>query len=66
VRRRERKCSGSSRLDPRSGFSTSIPQSIIPSTINDISSFGRRFGSSEPKQPPGGRMRLPSHARPLP
>jgi hypothetical protein len=29
--------------------------------INDISSLGRRFGSSEPKQPPGGKMRLPSH-----
>jgi hypothetical protein len=31
------------------------------STINDISSLGRRFGSSEPKQSPGGKMRLPSH-----
>jgi hypothetical protein len=31
------------------------------STINDISSLGRHFGSSEPKQPPGGKMRLPSH-----
>jgi hypothetical protein len=48
-------------LDPRSGFSTSIPPSATPSTINDISSFGQRFGSSEPKQPPGGKMRLPSH-----
>ena len=55
------RCSGSSLLDPRSGFSTSIPPSTTPSTINDISSLGRHFGSSEPKQPPGGKMRLPSH-----
>src|SRR5436190_18864875 len=55
------KCSGSSRLDPRSDFSTSIPPSTTPSTINDISSLGRPFGSSEPKQPPSGKMRLPSH-----
>jgi transposase-like protein len=55
------RCSGSSLLDPRSGFSTSIPPSTTPSTINDISSLGRRFGSSEPKQPPGGKMRLPPH-----
>jgi hypothetical protein len=26
----------STSLDPRSGFSTSIPPSTIPSTINDI------------------------------
>jgi hypothetical protein len=32
-----------------------------PSTINDISFLGPHFGSSEPKQPPGGKMRLPSH-----
>jgi transposase-like protein len=55
------RCSGSSRLDPRSVFSTSIPRSTTPSTTNDISSLGRRFGSSEPKRPPGGKMRLPSH-----
>jgi hypothetical protein len=55
------KCSGSSRLDPRSVFSTSIPPSTTPSTINDISSLGRPFGSSEPKQPPDGKMRLLSH-----
>src|SRR5438874_10193590 len=34
------RCSGSSRLDPRSVFSTSIPPSTIPSIINDISSLG--------------------------
>src|SRR5690348_1275150 len=55
------KCSGSSRRDPRSDFSTSIPPSTTPSTINDISSLGPHFGSSEPKQPPSGKMRLPSH-----
>src|SRR5215831_759517 len=55
------KCSGSSRRDPRSDFSTSIPPSTTPSTINDISSLGPQFGSSEPKQPPSGKMRLPSH-----
>src|SRR5436190_354861 len=55
------RCSGSSRLDPRSVFSTSIPPSTTPLTINDISSLGRHFGSSELKQPPGGKMRLPSH-----
>ena len=55
------RCSGSSRLDLRSVFSTSIPPSTTPSTINDISFLGRRFGSSEPKRPLGGKMRLPSH-----
>ena len=55
------RCSGSSRLDPRSVFSTSIPPPTTPSTINDISSLGPHFGSSEPKRPPGGKMRLPSH-----
>src|ERR1700758_3031388 len=55
------KCSGSSRRDPRSDFSTSIPPSTTPSTINDISSLGPHFGSSEPKQPPSGKMQLPSH-----
>src|SRR6516165_8423869 len=61
VRRRERKMSVSSHLDPRSVFSTSIPPSTTPSTINDISSHGPRFGYSEPKRPPNGKMRLPSH-----
>src|ERR1700758_2650852 len=55
------KCSGSSPRDPRSDFSTSIPPSTTPSTISDISSLGPHFGSSEPKQPPSGKMRLPSH-----
>src|SRR5580704_2769070 len=53
--------SGSSRLDLRNVFSTCNPPSTTPSTINDISSLGRRFGSSEPKQPPSGGRRLPSH-----
>jgi IS1 family transposase len=61
VRHESTRCSGSSRLDPRSVFSTSIPPSTTPSTINDISSLGPHFGSSEPKQPPSGKMRLPSH-----
>src|SRR6516165_7599212 len=55
------KCSGSNRRDPRSDFSASIPPSTTPSTINDISSLGPHFGSSEPKQPPSGKMRLQSH-----
>jgi hypothetical protein len=55
------KCSGSSHLDPRSVFSTSIPPSTTLSTVNVISSLGRRFGSSEPKRPPGGKMRLTPH-----
>jgi hypothetical protein len=42
-------------------FSASMLPSTTPSTINDILSLGRRFGSSEPKQPPGGKMRVPSH-----
>src|SRR5215469_15716916 len=55
------RCSGSSRLDPRSVFPTSIPPPTIPSTINDTSSLGLRFGYSEPKRPPSGKMRLPLH-----
>jgi transposase-like protein len=55
------RCSGSSRLDPRSVFSTSIPPFTTPSTINDTSFLGPHFGSSEPKQLPAGKMRLPSH-----
>jgi hypothetical protein len=54
------RCSGSSRLDPRSVFSTSFPPFTTPSTINDTSFLGPHFGSSEPKQPPAGKMRLPS------
>jgi hypothetical protein len=38
----------------------SIPLYTTPSTINDIWSLGRPFASSEPKPPPGGKMRLPS------
>jgi hypothetical protein len=44
-----------------SGGVIDIFRSTTPSTINDISSLGRPFGSSEPKQPPGGKTRLPSH-----
>jgi hypothetical protein len=55
------RCSGSSRLDPPSVFSISIPPFTTLSTIDDFSFLGRHFGSSEPKQPPAGKMRLPSH-----
>src|ERR1700757_2154260 len=61
VRDESARCSGSSRPGRRSVFSTSIPPSTTPSIINDISSLGRRFGSSGPKQPPSGKMRLRSH-----
>jgi putative transposase len=61
VRRRERKMQRFSRPDPHSVFSTSILLSTTPSTINDISSLGRRFGSSGPKQPPSGKLRLRLH-----
>jgi len=37
------------------------PLCTTPSTISDIWSVGRPFAASEPKQPPGGKMRLPSH-----
>jgi DDE superfamily endonuclease len=53
------KCSGSSQLDPRSGSSACTLPYTTPSIINDISSLDRRFGSSEPKQPTGGKTRLP-------
>src|SRR5690349_6299329 len=39
----------------------SLLPSTTPSAINDISSLCPRFGPSEPKQPPGGKMQLPSH-----
>jgi transposase-like protein len=61
MRRRERKMQRFNQLDPRSVFSTSIPLSTTPSTINDISSLGPHFGSSELKLPPGRKMRLRSH-----
>ena len=61
VRRRERKMQRFKSSRSAQRFSTSIPPSTIPSTINDISSLGRRFGPSEPKPPPAGKMRLPSH-----
>jgi hypothetical protein len=55
------RCSGSSRPDPHSVFSTFIPTSTTPSTVNAISSLGRRSGSSGPKQPPNGKLRLRPH-----
>src|SRR5205807_2650248 len=57
VRRRERKMQWFKSARSRSVFSTSSPRSTTPSIINDISFLGVHFGSSEPKQPPDGKMR---------
>jgi hypothetical protein len=55
------RCSGSSRPDPHSVFSTSTPPFTTLSTINDISSLGRRSTSLGLKQPPSGKMPLRPH-----
>jgi transposase-like protein len=52
------RCSDSNRLAPPSGSSARTLPYTTPSIINDISSLDRRFGSSEPKQPTGGKTRL--------
>jgi transposase-like protein len=52
-------CSDSNQLAPPSGSSACTLRYTTPSIINDISSLGRPFGSSEPRRPPGGKTRLP-------
>src|SRR5437016_2308331 len=59
VRRRECKCSGSSRLAPPNVFSTCTLPFTTPSIFNAISYRARRSGSSEPRRRINGGMRLP-------